>query len=140
MRCNQQSIDLPGGNVGIFTLQAASIVGATGRIVAVEALPPTFSYLQQNVMADHRVRGTESSAPCTKTQISCDVDLQPVLQPTRVQHACAPFASCRISTCGTKGVPDESAHALCSGVTPASSQAFACLSHCRIHAMDIASA
>eukprot|EP00892_Ulva_mutabilis_P007679 jgi/Ulvmu1/5283/UM022_0077.1 len=37
-----------GSNVGIFGLQAGQIVGPTGRVISVEALPPTFNKLQEN--------------------------------------------------------------------------------------------
>ncbi len=38
-----------GANVGVFTLRAADHVGATGRVVAIEASPSVFPYLQHNV-------------------------------------------------------------------------------------------
>ena len=37
-----------GGNIGIFGLQAALAVGSTGRVISVEALPPTFELLKAN--------------------------------------------------------------------------------------------
>lgn len=37
-----------GSNIGIFGVQAAQIVGASGRVISIEALPPTFDKLQQN--------------------------------------------------------------------------------------------
>lgn len=41
-----------GANVGVYTLYAARIVGSTGRVVAVEAHPKTFKYLEENVRAN----------------------------------------------------------------------------------------
>lgn len=38
-----------GANVGLLALRAASIVGPTGRVIAIEAHPATFSYLQDNI-------------------------------------------------------------------------------------------
>lgn len=40
-----------GGNIGIFGAQAAQLVGATGRVISIEALPPTFEKLQSNRQA-----------------------------------------------------------------------------------------
>lgn len=37
-----------GSNIGIFGVQAGQIVGSTGRVISIEALPPTFEKLQQN--------------------------------------------------------------------------------------------
>jgi FkbM family methyltransferase len=44
-----------GANIGNLTLQAAKCVGDTGRVIAVEAHPRTFTYLQGN-LALNRVR------------------------------------------------------------------------------------
>lgn len=38
-----------GANIGVLTLKAASIVGATGRVFSIEAHPGTFRYLRGNV-------------------------------------------------------------------------------------------
>lgn len=38
-----------GANVGYFSLLAASIVGEQGRVIAVEAVPPTAELLQRNI-------------------------------------------------------------------------------------------
>jgi hypothetical protein len=35
--------------VGLFSLQASTLAGPNGRVVAIEALPPTFGALQDNV-------------------------------------------------------------------------------------------
>ena len=38
-----------GSNIGVYTLVAASLVGATGRVLAVEADPTCYGRLSQNV-------------------------------------------------------------------------------------------
>lgn len=38
-----------GANIGTHSLKAASMIGATGRVIAFEAHPKTFCYLRQNV-------------------------------------------------------------------------------------------
>jgi hypothetical protein len=38
-----------GANVGLFSLQASQAVKAKGRVVAIEALPPTFACLSRNL-------------------------------------------------------------------------------------------
>lgn len=38
-----------GAHFGYFTLLASSVVGSTGRVIAIEAMPPTFERLQQNI-------------------------------------------------------------------------------------------
>ena len=39
-----------GANIGVFTLPAATKVGPTGHVLAIEPSPGIFSYLRQNVM------------------------------------------------------------------------------------------
>jgi FkbM family methyltransferase len=38
-----------GANIGVFSLWAASLVGATGKIVSIEPTPVAFGYLQRNL-------------------------------------------------------------------------------------------
>ena len=39
-----------GANVGLLALRAASVVGPSGRVIAIEAHPRTFRFLQENAM------------------------------------------------------------------------------------------
>jgi|GEM_PF-6042508 len=41
-----------GANIGTYALPAARLVGASGRVIAFEAHPVTFSYLQRNTQAN----------------------------------------------------------------------------------------
>lgn len=41
-----------GANVGVYSLYAAQVVGPTGHVIAVEAHPQTFNYLEENVHAN----------------------------------------------------------------------------------------
>lgn len=43
-----------GANIGLLSLRAAKKVGPTGRVLAVEAHPRTFSYLKSNVRLNRR--------------------------------------------------------------------------------------
>lgn len=38
-----------GANFGVFTLQAARLVGSSGRVISIEPAPDTFKYLQRSV-------------------------------------------------------------------------------------------
>jgi len=42
-----------GANVGVFTVSAARKVGAKGRVLAIEASPRIFPYLERNVQLNH---------------------------------------------------------------------------------------
>lgn len=48
LRSGDRFVDV-GANIGVHTVIAATIVGPSGRIVAVEPHPRTFSYLEENV-------------------------------------------------------------------------------------------
>jgi FkbM family methyltransferase len=48
-----------GANIGYYTLLGASIVGASGTVVAIEASPKTFSHLQTN-LARNRARNVRA--------------------------------------------------------------------------------
>lgn len=45
-----------GANEGIYTLQAAVVVGPAGRVTALEPAPPTFRRLVENVRVNHMVQ------------------------------------------------------------------------------------
>jgi len=53
-----------GANVGYYSLLAARLVGDTGRVVAIEALPQTFARLRQNLERNgaHNVRAVNGAA------------------------------------------------------------------------------
>jgi FkbM family methyltransferase len=53
-----------GANIGYFTLLASQLVGDSGKVIAVEALPAIFSALQQNLERNgaHNVRAVNCAA------------------------------------------------------------------------------
>jgi FkbM family methyltransferase len=48
LRAGMMFIDA-GANRGCFTLQAAKLVGSTGRVIAIEPAPENYSYLQRSI-------------------------------------------------------------------------------------------
>jgi FkbM family methyltransferase len=53
-----------GANIGYYTLLASKIVGGSGKVVSIEALPATFAALQNNLKINkaHNVRAVNSAA------------------------------------------------------------------------------
>ena len=64
-----------GANVGLFSLQAARVVGRTGSVLAVEALPPTYKALEAN-MVSHASQHVDAKTASVTTVLCavCDTD------------------------------------------------------------------
>ena len=61
-----------GANVGYFSLLGSRLVGATGRVVAIEALPATFAALQANIArnAVANIRAVNVAATATEQTVT----------------------------------------------------------------------
>ena len=68
-----------GANIGYFSLLASKLVGRDGRVVAIEALPATFSVLQQNIAANdsRNVRAVNVAAWDSETTLTMFANSEP---------------------------------------------------------------
>lgn len=89
-----------GANTGYFSLLAAARVGASGRVVAVEACPRTFEALRANLAQNpplaKRVRAVQLAASDTRGHV------------TLYQHRNEPLYNTTVAGAGAGGVPAAS--------------------------------
>ena len=103
-----------GANIGLFSLRACEAVGSGGHVIAVEALPPTFDRLAQNLgsslnhgsdgskasrrLGSHEYDGATAQGAALQAKLKAPTAHVPErTEPTRVLHWCAPsyLGTCR---------------------------------------------